>query len=195
MAKKISSKKSLFGNRRSHSLRATRHAQKPNFQKVTLENGEKVTSLLKTTLNEDYKYLIFATKNGLIKKTDISEFLNIRTNGKKAITLKDNDELVSVKKTTGENEILMASSIGRMVRFSENGIRVMGRNASGVKGIDLSGSSLVGMEVVENNQDVFVVTRNGYGKKTPVDEYRITSRGGKGVKTLNVTEKNITFCL
>ena len=77
-----------------------------------------------------------------------------------------------------------------MVRFSENGIRVMGRNASGVKGIDLSGSSLVGMEVVENNQDVFVVTRNGYGKKTPVDEYRITSRGGKGVKTLNVTEKN-----
>ena len=157
---------------------------------IKLENGEKVTSLLKTTLNEDYKYLIFATKNGLIKKTDISEFLNIRTNGKKAITLKDNDELVSVKKTTGENEILMASSIGRMVRFSENGIRVMGRNASGVKGIDLSGSSLVGMEVVENNQDVFVVTRNGYGKKTPVDEYRITSRGGKGVKTLNVTEKN-----
>jgi len=162
----------------------------PLVNLIKLENGEKVTSLLKTTLNEDYKYLIFATKNGLIKKADISEFLNIRTNGKKAITLKDNDELVSVKKTTGENEILMASSIGRMVRFSENGIRVMGRNASGVKGIDLSGSSLVGMEVVENNQDVFVVTRNGYGKKTPVDEYRITSRGGKGVKTLNVTEKN-----
>ena len=162
----------------------------PLVNLIKLENGEKVTSLLKTTSNEDYKYLIFATKNGLIKKTDISEFLNIRTNGKKAITLKDNDELVSVKKTTGENEILMASSIGRMVRFSENGIRVMGRNASGVKGIDLSGSSLVGMEVVENNQDVFVVTRNGYGKKTPVDEYRITSRGGKGVKTLNVTEKN-----
>lgn len=162
----------------------------PLVNLIKLENGEKVTSLLKTTLNEDYKYLIFATKNGLIKKTDISEFLNIRTNGKKAITLKDNDELISVKKTTGENEILMASSIGRMVRFSENGIRVMGRNASGVKGIDLSGSSLVGMEVVENNQDVFVVTRNGYGKKTPVDEYRITSRGGKGVKTLNVTEKN-----
>ena len=162
----------------------------PLVNLIKLENGEKVTSLLKTTLNEDYKYLIFATKNGLIKKTDISEFLNIRTNGKKAITLKDNDELVSVKKTTGENEILMASSIGRMVRFSENGIRVMGRNASGVKGIDLSGSSLVGLEVVENNQDVFVVTRNGYGKKTPVDEYRITSRGGKGVKTLNVTEKN-----
>ena len=162
----------------------------PLVNLIKLENGEKVTSLLKTTLNEDYKYLIFATKNGLIKKTDISEFLNIRTNGKKAITLKDNDELVSVKKTTGENEILMASSIGRMVRFSENGIRVMGRNASGVKGIDLSGSSLVGMEVVGNNQDVFVVTRNGYGKKTPVNEYRITSRGGKGVKTLNVTEKN-----
>ena len=162
----------------------------PLVNLIKLENGEKVTSLLKTTLNEDYKYLIFATKNGLIKKTDISEFLNIRTNGKKAITLKDNDELVSVKKTTGENEILMASSIGRMVRFSENGIRVMGRNASGVKGIDLSGSSLVGMEVVENNQDVFVMTRNGYGKKTPMDEYRITSRGGKGVKTLNVTEKN-----
>ena len=136
-----------------------------------------------------HDYILFFTSNGRVfrmKGYEIPEY----SRQSKAITLKDNDELVSVKKTTGENEILMASSIGRMVRFSENGIRVMGRNASGVKGIDLSGSSLVGMEVVENNQDVFVVTRNGYGKKTPVDEYRITSRGGKGVKTLNVTEKN-----
>ena len=115
---------------------------------------------------------------------------SIRTNGKKFITLKDDDELVSVKKTTGNDEILMASSNGRMVRFSENLIRVMGRNAAGVRGITLDGSVLVGMEVSFDNEDVLVVTENGYGKKTSISEYRVTNRGGKGVKTLNITDKN-----
>lgn len=162
----------------------------PVINLLNLEKGEKITSLLKISKDEETKYFVFATRLGLIKRTDVSEFSSIRNNGKKAINLKDNDELVSVKKTNGDSEILMASSNGRMVRFNESCVRIMGRSATGVKGIDLSGSVLVGMEVVENGQDVFVITKNGYGKKTPVDEYRITNRGGKGVKTINITEKN-----
>ena len=162
----------------------------PIVNLLSLDKNEKVTSLLKITKEDTYKCLIFATKSGLIKRTDISEFDSIRTNGKKFITLKEDDELVSVKKTTGNNEILMASSNGRMVRFNENAVRIMGRSASGVKGINLDGGVLVGMEVVQPDEFVLVITENGYGKKTPVDEYRITNRGGKGVKTVNITDKN-----
>ena len=163
----------------------------PIVNLLKLDKDEKVTSLLKTSNDDEFKYLVFATKQGLIKRTEITEFDSIRNNGKKALTLKEDDELISVKKTVGNNEILMASSNGRMVRFNEDAIRVMGRGASGVRGINLSdGSSLVGMEIVEEGQDVLVVTENGYGKKTPVAEYRITNRGGKGVKTINITEKN-----
>lgn len=162
----------------------------PIINLLSLDKDEKVTSLLKISNDDEYKCLVFATKNGLIKRTDISEFDSIRTNGKKFITLKDNDELVSVKKTTGNDEILTASSNGRMVRFNESTVRIMGRSASGVRGINLDGGILVGMEIVEPNEYVLVITEKGYGKKTPVDEYRITNRGGKGVKTVNITEKN-----
>ena len=162
----------------------------PIVNLLSLEQGESVTSLLNGSKNDDTKYLVFATKQGLIKRTDISEFYNIRANGKKFITLRDDDELISVKNTNGEVEILMAASNGRMVRFPENLIRVMGRGATGVRGINLDGSALVGMEVATKDALVLVVTENGYGKKTPIDEYRITNRGGKGVKTLNITEKN-----
>ena len=162
----------------------------PIINLLSLDKDEKVTSLLKISNGDEYKCLVFATKSGLIKRTDISEFDSIRTNGKKFITLKDDDELVSVKKTTGNDEILMASSNGRMVRFNESAVRIMGRGASGVRGINLDGGILVGMEIVEPNEYVLVITEKGYGKKTPVDEYRITNRGGKGVKTVNITEKN-----
>ena len=162
----------------------------PIINLLSLDKDEKVTSLLKISNDDEYKCLVFATKSGLIKRTDISEFDSIRTNGKKFITLKDDDELVSVKKTTGNDEILMASSNGRMVRFYESAVRIMGRSASGVRGINLDGGILVGMEIVEPNEYVLVITEKGYGKKTPVDEYRITNRGGKGVKTVNITEKN-----
>jgi len=165
----------------------------PVINLLNLEKDESIMSLLKISKDEEYKFLIFATKQGYIKKTDITEFDNIRNNGKKFITLRDDDELISVKKTTGEDDILMASSNGRMVRFNENGIRVMGRSASGVRGINLDGSVLVGMEIATPNVDVLVVTEKGYGKKTPIDEYRITNRGGKGVKTLNITDKNGTL--
>ena len=162
----------------------------PIINLLSLDKDEKVTSLLKISNDDKYKCLVFATKSGLIKRTDISEFDSIRTNGKKFITLKDDDELVSVKKTTGNDEILMASSNGRMVRFNEDAVRIMGRSASGVRGINLDGGILVGMEIVEPDEYVLVITEKGYGKKTPVDEYRITNRGGKGVKTVNITEKN-----
>ncbi len=162
----------------------------PIINLLSLEKSESVMALLKISKDEDYKYLIFATKLGFIKKTDISEFDSIRNNGKKFITMRDEDELISVKKTTGNDDILMASSGGRMVRFNESCIRVMGRTASGVKGINLEDNILVGMEIATLGVDVLVVTEKGYGKKTSIDEYRITNRGGKGVKTLNVTEKN-----
>ena len=162
----------------------------PIINLLSLEKGEKITSLLKIEKNDENKYLVFATKLGYIKRTDIKEFNNIRTNGKKFITLRDGDELISVKKTIGNNEILMASSNGRMVRFNEDSIRIMGRSASGVKGINLGDGYLVGMEIANEDEDVLVVTENGYGKKTPLQEYRLTNRGGKGVKTLHITDKN-----
>jgi len=162
----------------------------PIVNLLNLDNGEFVTSLLNGSVNGDAKYLVFATKQGLIKRTDVSEFYNIRANGKKFITLREDDELISVKNTTGENDILMAASNGRMVRFPEKLIRVMGRGAAGVRGITLDGSVLVDMEIATSNVSVLVVTENGYGKKTAIDEYRVTNRGGKGVKTLNITEKN-----
>lgn len=162
----------------------------PIVNLLSLDKDEQVNSLLKITKDDDYKYLVFATKSGLIKRTDISEFDSIRNNGKKFITLKDDDELVSVKKTTGKDEILMASSKGRMVRFKEDNVRVMGRGASGVKGINLDDGVLVGMEIAHDDELILTVTEKGYGKKTPTSEYRITNRGGKGVKTVNITDKN-----
>ena len=162
----------------------------PIVNLLSLDQGEYVTSLLNGSKNADCKYLVFATKSGLIKRTSVSEFINIRANGKRFITLRDDDELISVKNTNGESDILMAASNGRMVRFNENLIRVMGRNASGVRGINLDGNVLVGMEIAKPGVHVLVVTENGYGKKTPIEEYRITNRGGKGVKTINITDKN-----
>ncbi|CCZ60287.1 dNA gyrase subunit A [Clostridium sp. CAG:710] len=163
----------------------------PIINLLPLENDEKITSMIQVESEESSnKYLMFFTKDGLTKRTRIEEFENIRNNGKKAIVLKDNDELISVRKTTGENEILIGASNGRMVRFNENEIRVMGRSSSGVKGISFENSYVVGAEVVNKDEDVLIVTEKGYGKKTNVDQYRLTHRGSKGVKALNVTEKN-----
>mgnify|MGYP002512307904 CR=1 FL=1 len=146
--------------------------------------------MLKVKQGETNKCLIFSTKNGLVKRTEIKEFDNIRQSGKIAITLKEDDELISVKKTHGQSQVIMCSSNGRMVRFEESEIRCMVRTAGGVRGINLEDSHLVGMEIAKEGVDVLVVTENGYGKKTPIDDYRITNRGGKGVKTLNITDKN-----
>ena len=162
----------------------------PIINLLSLDKDEVVKVMLKVSNNEDNNYLVFCTQKGLIKRTNISEFENIRANGKIAITLKEDDELIAVKKTTGENEIIMAASNGRMIRFDEKEIRVMGRSASGVRGIDIGDGVAVGCEIAEPNQEILVVTENGYGKRTGVEEYRMTHRGSKGVKGLNVTEKN-----
>lgn len=163
----------------------------PIVNLIPLEKGEMINSVLMVKAeDEDAKYLVFVTRNGLTKRTELSEFENIRSNGKIAIVLKEDDELISVRKTTGMNEIVIGGSNGRMVRFDENEIRSMGRTTSGVRGIDLDGACVVGAEVVDKNTQVLIVTVNGYGKKTPIDEYRLTHRGSKGVKALNITEKN-----
>ena len=162
----------------------------PIINLLPLEKEEKITSMLKIEREEKSQFVVFCTQNGLIKKTDIKEFDSIRSNGKIAITLKEDDSLISVKKSLGNNEILMASSNGRMIRFNESELRPLGRTASGVKGIDVSGGVCVDMEIGDSESDVLVVTENGYGKKTKITEYRMTHRGSKGVKALNVTAKN-----
>ncbi|MCI5879375.1 MAG: DNA gyrase subunit A [Bacillales bacterium] len=162
----------------------------PIINLLSLDQDEKVKVMLKVTNEDNNKFVLFCTQKGLIKKTPISEFENIRTNGKIAITLKEDDQLISVNLTTGEDEILIASSNGRMVRFNEKELRIMGRTASGVRGINLGSEICVGCEVTSENSEVLVVTEKGYGKKTNVDEYRLTHRGSKGVKALNITDKN-----
>lgn len=163
----------------------------PIVNLLPVEKDECINSIICLSFKESVdKYLTLVTRNGLIKRTDLSEFDNIRTSGKIAITLKDDDELISVRKTTGDNEIIIGASNGRMVRFVEKEIRVMGRTASGVKGIDLGDSKVIGAEVIDPDKQVLIVTEKGYGKKTPIVDYRLTHRGSKGVKALNVTEKN-----
>ena len=162
----------------------------PIINLLPLEKDEKVNVMLKATPKDVPAYVVLCTQKGVIKRTNISEFENIRTNGKIAITLKENDELISAKITEGNSEILIASSNGRIIRFNETEIRMMGRTASGVRGIDVGDGIAVGMEIATETDDVLVVTENGYGKKTKIDQYRMTHRGSKGVKALNVTEKN-----
>lgn len=163
----------------------------PIVNLLRIDKDEKVTSVVKISTKDDKKYLTFITKYGIIKKTILSQFENIRQNGKIAIGLKENDELISVKKTSGNDMILIGASTGRMVKFSEAEIRDMGRTASGVKGIELGEDSyVVGAEVVSEDDNILLVTENGYGKQTRVADFRQTRRGSKGVKALNITEKN-----
>lgn len=156
---------------------------------IPIEKDEYVRSIISLSDNDISENLVFITKNGLVKRTDIKEFDRIRETGKIAITLKDDDELLKVKKSKGNNHIVIASSNGRMVRFNEDEVRVMGRTASGVKGMEMTQGHCIDAGVAKKNQEVLVITENGYGKRTNIDEYRVTRRGGKGVKALNVTEK------
>ena len=163
----------------------------PIVNLLQIDKDEKINSVVKISQSDDKKYLLFVTKYGIIKKTILSEFENIRQNGKIAINLKENDELMAVKKTSGSNMVLIGSSDGRMVKFSESEIRDMGRTASGVRGIDLNPDAcVVGADVVNDDDNILLVTENGYGKQTEVSEFRQTRRGSKGVKALNITEKN-----
>ncbi len=163
----------------------------PIVNLLSLDKNENIRSMIELDSNEDkIKYLLFATKNGLVKRTPIEEFNNIRKSGKISIILKENDELIAVRKTTGKDEVVIGAKNGRMVRFNETEIRSMGRGTSGVKGIDLADSEVVSTEIINSGEEILIVTENGYGKKTLIDEYRLTHRGSKGVKALNITDKN-----
>lgn len=158
---------------------------------LPLAQGEKISSLLNLK-PEEYEegYLAMATKNGLIKKTKMSEFKSIRMNGKRAITLQDQDELIGVSKTTGENEIIMATFEGKCIRFNEQDVRATGRDSMGVKSMNLKKEDrVVDMAVVKEGDEVITVTENGYGKRSDLEDYRLQGRAGQGIKAGTFTEK------
>ena len=169
---------------------ARQHKGLPIINLLQIEKDELVNSIIKVSNEDEAKYLLFATKKGIVKRTSIDEFANIRQNGKLCITLKENDELIEVKKTTGENKIMLGSSNGRAVLFDESEVRIMGRTASGVRGISMPDGECICAEVCDLNTNILIVTEKGYGKRTFVQEFRETRRGSKGVKALNITEKN-----
>jgi DNA gyrase subunit A len=164
---------------------------------INIEPDDKIRAFIniKDITNPEYinnNYIILCTQKGTIKKTSLLAYSRPRQNGINAINVNEGDRLLQAKLTNGNNEILMALKSGRAIRFNENTVRPMGRNATGVRGISLSGKDdeVIGMICVENDQDdVLVVSENGYGKRSKLDDYRITNRGGKGVKTINITEK------
>ena len=162
----------------------------PVVNLIPIEKDEMVNSIIKISPEEEVDNLLFVTKAGLVKRTAVSEFDSIRSGGKICITLKEDDELIAVKKTNGDDYVMLASSTGRMCKFNENEVRIMGRTASGVKGIELDDSSCIGAEIVSEDDVVLIVTKKGYGKQTSVREYRETKRGSKGVKGLSITDKN-----
>ena len=163
----------------------------PIINILQIEKDEIVKSVIKISQDdEESKYLFFATKRGIVKKTAISEFDNIRKSGKICITMRENDELITVKKTTGNNKIMLGSSNGHMVLFDESEIRIMGRTAAGVRGISMPTGECICAEACDIDANILIVTEKGYGKRTFVREFRETKRGSKGVKALNITEKN-----
>lgn len=163
----------------------------PIINLLPIEKEEKVNAIIKMPKdNVENKYLVFGTKKGFIKKTAVEEFNSIRTSGKICISLRDDDELIGVKLSSGNDYLMMGSTEGKICLFNESEIRIMGRTASGVRGINLDNDLCVGLEVVDNNSNILIITEKGYGKKTFVNEFRTTKRGSKGVKALNVTDKN-----
>ncbi len=164
----------------------------PVVNLLNLDENEKVKAMVSITPDEelDSYYLCFVTLKGLIKRVKLSEFISIRQTGKIAITLREDDQLFGVQLTSGEDEIIIAGDNGKAIRFDESDVRPMGRNASGVKGFDTDGGQVVGIATSASGEYILSISENGYGKKTLIDEYRKTKRGGKGVATLNITEKN-----
>ncbi|KAA8324580.1 DNA gyrase subunit A [Leuconostoc carnosum] len=165
----------------------------PVVNLLNFEGDEKIQTVItvKGEASESQDYLFFVTRQGVVKRTAVSEFSNIRTNGLKALTLRDNDEVLSVQITDGTQSIIIATKDGYSVRFSEEDVRIMGRAAAGVRGIRLrEGDLVIGSDVLSQQDNVLIITENGYGKQTPATEYPIKGRGGKGIKTANITEKN-----
>ena len=166
----------------------------PIVNLLNFEEGEKLATVLNLHFTEEMNnmFFIFATRQGIVKKTEISAFQNIRTNGIRAVLLNEGDELFKVDITDGQKDIILGASNGKGIRFSESDIRPMGRISAGVRGLKVEpGEKMVGMAVVNSDGDeIFIATENGYGKRTNVEDFRVQIRGGKGVKALNVTQKN-----
>ncbi len=162
----------------------------PIVNLVDFDKDEHVQTMVSLKVqNEDAKYAFFVTKNGIGKRVAIEEFANIRQSGKIAINLTEGDELIDVKVTHGNDDVIIGATNGKAVRFNENAVRAMGRNASGVKVINLDGASVVGAAISSEGKYILVVSHNGYGKMSALEDYRLTSRGAKGVKTINATAK------
>jgi DNA gyrase subunit A len=162
---------------------------------IALTSGEKIKAILPVKEFKENEFVVMVTRGGIIKKTALSEFSNVRTAGLLAVSTDEGDELVSAKLTNGQNDVFLCSKDGMSIRFPEEDVRPMGRSARGVIGMSLDeGDRAVAMEVLDRNSDkpfeVLTVTEGGYGKRTPVSEYRIQSRGGKGIITMKTTDKN-----
>ncbi len=164
----------------------------PIINLLNMDKDEQVKTMISITPSEvdESHFLFFVTKDGLVKRTGLPEFENIRQSGKLALTLREGDELVDVKLTNGKSEILLAAANGKAIRFDENDVRPMGRSASGVKGMNVDDSHIIGVTTNTEGQNILIITEKGYGKMSPLEEYRLSKRGGKGVKTVNITEKN-----
>ncbi|MFJ5964007.1 DNA gyrase subunit A [Bacillus sp. NPDC093026] len=163
----------------------------PIINLLEVEKGEWINAIIPVSEFDEDSYLFFTTRHGVSKRTSLSQFANIRNNGLIALSLRDEDELMAVRLTNGEKQIIIGTKKGMLIRFHETDVREMGRMAAGVKGITLSeGDIVVGMEILEPNANVLIVTEKGYGKLTPEKEYRVQSRGGKGLKTCKITDNN-----
>jgi len=166
----------------------------PVVNAIELDNDESISTMIAVKdLESEEDYLVFATKKGRVKRSALSNFSHINKNGKIAISFKQDDELIAVRLTDGEADILIGTSHASLIRFHETSLRPLGRTAAGVKGITLrEGDKVVGLDVTstESDDEILVVTENGYGKRTPVSDYRLSNRGGKGIKTATVTERN-----
>lgn len=161
----------------------------PVVNLLSLEKEESVTALVPMKKDSPAQYLFFVTQKGLVKRVKVEDFDYIPRKGKIAIQLREDDELINVKPTSGEDEILIAGSNGKVIRFEEDEVRPMGRTASGVRGFNTDGGTVVGVAVSHEGKYLLSVSENGYGKRSEIDEYRKTNRGNKGVKTINVTTK------
>ena len=161
----------------------------PIINLLSISRDEKVCALVPYSDSEEKKYLFFATKKGLVKRTSVEEFENINKNGKIAIKFNDDDALAFVKATSGHAEIIIAGSNGKAVRFNEETVRPLSRAAKGVKGFNVDGGEVIGLATNEEGKYILTITKNGFGKKSDLSDYRITSRGAKGVRTANLTDK------
>lgn len=164
----------------------------PIVNLLKLDEGESIQTIINVKQDRsDEAYLFFTTRQGLVKRTNVAEFSNIRQNGLKALNLRDDDELINVFLTDGDTDVIIGTKYGYSVRFNESVVRNMGRTATGVRGVNLrDGDQVVGASVITDQDEVLIITEKGYGKRTMASEYPTKGRGGKGIKTANITEKN-----